>query len=261
MPDLPIRPTRPKAPRAARVERPRLPADIDIKVPADLRHDIRGATADQDVADDVLRAIVYATQLIEEESYDEAMPYVLWAKQAAGRSAFIRELLGILHYHREEWREAMTELRTYHRLLARADQAHLIADCLRALGRSPAEVGREVESMLADPKAHGERRVEAIIIWASSLADAGEFSAARAALRRVDRQLLGRAGEDATMRFTYVVGDVAERSGQLQDALKAFRHVATMEEDPYEAGERVVALQNQLGDGVEPSASDTTPNE
>lgn len=258
MPDLPIRPTRKISPRAARVERPRLPADVDIKVPADLRHDIRGATADQDVADDVLRAVVVATQYIEDEAYDEAMPYVLWAKQAAGRSAFIRELLGILHYHRGEWREAMTELRTYQRLLARADQAHLIADCLRALGRSPAEVGREVETMLADPKAHGERRVEAIIVWASALTDAGEYSAARAALRRVDRELLSRVGEDARMRFTYVVGDVAEKSGQLQDALKAFRRVASMEEDPYEAGERVVAIRERLR---EPSSSETTPND
>lgn len=247
MPNLPPRPLRPPARTAApRVERPEVPEDVKVRLPSDVRRDVKSSSPNPDVADEVLRALTHAGALVADGAADEALPFLLWAKQAVGRSGYVRELLGIVRYQREEWREAVSELRAYQRLLAKHDQSHLVADALRGLGRSPAEVGEAVREMLDDDEVDAERRVEGIIIWASALADAGERSAARAVLRRADRTLLDQAGEEATLRLTYVVGDLAEQAGRLEDALAAFRRVASAEGDPYEAADRVAALEARL---------------
>ena len=240
-PPRPIRPSRRVA--TPRVERPDIPEDVQVRLPGDVRRDVKANAPNAEVADDVLRALTIAGELVAEDRADEAMPLLRWSKQAVGRSAFVRELLGLAHYHQGQWHEAVAELRTYARLLARADQHHVIADCLRGLGRPPSDVADAVRELLEDRRAPADRRVEGLLVWAGALADADELSAARGVLRRADRDLLDEAGEEARLRWTYVVADLAERAGDVEHAVAAFRKVAAMPGDPYGAGERLDALE------------------
>src|SRR5690606_20408852 len=115
-------------------------------------------------------------------------------------------------YLRGEFKAALTELRAYKRLSGRDDQDHLVADCLRGSGAPPAEVGEVVQAMVGGD-APADRRLEALLVWAGTVADAGDVAAGRAVLRRADRDLVDAAGPDARDRLTYVAGDLAERAG------------------------------------------------
>jgi hypothetical protein len=92
------------------------------------------------------------------------------------------------------------------------DQNHLIADCLRALGRGIEQVADAAEPLVTDPQAPEDRRAEAAIVWAAALADAGDLGAGRAVLRRfLERPRSGDAEHD--LRVRYVAADLAERAG------------------------------------------------
>jgi hypothetical protein len=150
--------------------------------------------------------------------------------------------LGVAAYLAGDYQRALNELRTYRRLSASLDQEHLVADCLRALGHSVAEVADTVELMLeADVPA--ERRVEALIVWANAVADAGDARAARAVLRRGTRALLDEAGNEATWRYQYAVGDLALRDGDEATARRALVPLADLPGDPYDLRERIVGLR------------------
>ena len=57
-------------------------------------------------------------------------------------------------------------------MTGRADQNHIIADCLRGLGR-PAEAVPLAEEELASKGVPNEAKAEAVIVAASALADRG----------------------------------------------------------------------------------------
>lgn len=238
----PPRPIRPHRAKVARVERPELPEDITIRQPGDVRRDVKSNAPDTDIADDVLRALTHAAALVDEERHDEALGILRWAKQAVGRAGYVRELLGICLYEMGSYQEALSELRAYGRLLAKRDQLHLVGDCLRGLGRSATEVGEAISPMLADPDVDALRRVEGLIVWVGALVDAGDCSVARAVLRRADTTMLEDAGEDARLRFTWMVGEVAAADGRVDEARSAFSVVAQADGDPLGATERLEAL-------------------
>ena len=92
--------------------------------------------------------------------------------------------------------------------------------------------------------APAERRLEALLIWAGAVADSGDLDAARAVLRRADKDLVDAAGEAARDRLTYVAGDLAARAGDTTGARRAFQRLVDTSEDPYDAEERLSALPN-----------------
>ena len=89
-------------------------------------------------------------------------------------------MLGLALYGQERWHEALTELKAYRRMSGRADQNHVIADCLRAVGK-PAEAVPLAEEAL-HAKVSNEAKAEAVIVAASALADQGRFAEALAFL-------------------------------------------------------------------------------
>ena len=103
------------------------------------------------------------------------------AKQLSPRSASVREVLGLALYGQERWQEALTELKAYRRMSGRADQNHVIADCLRARGQArgggPARPRRS-----SGPRCPNDAKAEAVIVAASALADQGRFAEALAFL-------------------------------------------------------------------------------
>ena len=87
------------------------------------------------------------------------------------------------YYGAGRWQEALNELKTYKRITGRIDQNHVIADCLRALGR-PEEAVPLADEVLHDRTAPNEAKAEAVVVAASALADQGRYAEALAFLGR-----------------------------------------------------------------------------
>lgn len=235
---------RPPRPARPRPQRPDLPDDVTADLPRRVHGELRQHVRSSDLLDEVAVAMTVATRALEDGEPEAAIPYVVWCKDAAPRSPSVRETLAIALYLSGEYARALSELRAYRRLSGSQDQDHLIADCLRATGRSPAEVGAVVEDMLASD-APADRRLEAVLVWAGAVADGGDLVAARAALRRADRELVAAAGPEARDRLTFVAGDLAERSGDHDRAVRAFEALAGREDDPYDVEARLARLRGE----------------
>ena len=142
-------------------------------------------------------------------------------------------------YRLERYREALTELQAYRRMSGRADQNHLIADCLRAVGR-PEKAVELAEEALASRSVPLASKAEAVIVAASALADLGRFEQALGLLRRV------RTREDVAspevLRVWYVTGSILERAGRSAEAEREFRKILRHDPAAFDVAERVAQL-------------------
>lgn len=233
-----MRRSRPRAPK------PTLPVGVRPTLPGDVRRELKQHVRGKELADEVGLCIMLAGEAIDADAPEEAVPYLAWAKEVAPRAPAIREALAVARYLTEDYRAALNELRAYKRLSGRDDQDHLLADTLRATGHTPTEVGEVAQAMVTGD-APAERRLEALLVWAGAVADAGDLDAARAVLRRADAALVDAAGDDARDRLTYVAGDLAARAGDVAGARRAFGRLLDTAEDPYDAAERLEALGSE----------------
>ena len=207
-----------------------LPAEIA----AELRQTARSGKAEAAIA-----RLERAARLLERGDPRGAAAEAQKAKQLAPRSPTVREILGLAYYGQERFREALTEMQAYRRMSGRADQNHIIADCLRAEGRSDRAVPLAEEALAARgvPLA---AKAEAVIVAASALADQGRFDQALGLLRRV-RTRDDVAGPEV-IRVWYVMGDILERAGRRGDALREFRKILRHDAAAYDVAERVAQL-------------------
>lgn len=235
----PIRPKQPRPQRQESVPRPEFPPDAEVHLPKRVRNELRQGLKNQRTVDDVLLALSLGAEAIEEEVPEAALPFLRWAKSMAQRSPSIREALGVAYYLSGDFAPALNELRTYRRMAASADQNHLIADCLRALGHPVADVAEAIGEMLTSDTVDADRKVEGLLVWAGALADAGDIDAAKAVLRRADRRLLDDAGAEARERFQYLAGELALKAGDAAAARAAWTPLSKIEDDPYGLLERL----------------------
>jgi tetratricopeptide (TPR) repeat protein len=191
-------------------------------------------------------ALSIGSAAIEDERPDVALEVLAWAKHEAPRVAPIREAYGVALYLAERFDDALSELQAYRRLTGRPDQNHLIADCLRALGRDVDRIAETAEGLLADTDAPLERRAEAAIVWAAALADADELGPARAVLRRFLESARGGARE-ALVRARWFAGDLADRAGDLDDARTHLAAVVDVDPGFLDASERLRELDTRRG--------------
>ena len=121
-------------------------------------------------------------------------------------------------------------MQAYRRMSGRADQNHIIADCLRSLGRPDRAVPLAEEALAARgvPLA---AKAEAVIVAASALADQGKFDQALGLLRRI-RTRDDVAGPEV-IRVWYVTGNILEQAGP------ARRRAPRVPQDPAPRPERV----------------------
>jgi tetratricopeptide (TPR) repeat protein len=161
------------------------------------------------------------------------------AKSLAPRSPAVREVLGMALYGQERWEEALQELKAYKRMSRRVDQNHLIADCLRALGR-PAEAVPLAEEELRMAGVPHEAKAEAVIVAAAALADLDRHAEALAFLRRARTR--DDVAEPYTLRLWYVTGDVLARLGRRAEAAEQFRKVVRHDPAAFDAAERLAQL-------------------
>lgn len=218
--------------RAAR--KPTIPEDVP-RVPGPVWRDIDAATA-HGLAPEVARAISGAAELAESEP-ERATALLRWAKETAPRSAAVREALGVDAYRRGDYQTAASELGAYRRISGRQDQNHLLADSLRATGRGD-RVRELVEAMGTD--VDEERRLEAHLVHAGTLADAGDVLRAREVLERAGGE--PRAAGTQHLRLWYLAADLSLELGDRTHAVELLQAVVTLDPDFLDAAERLVEL-------------------
>jgi tetratricopeptide (TPR) repeat protein len=228
----------PKAmqPRAAGKGRPKTSRARGL--PGDIVREIR-ATARPGKAESAISRLERAAELLQRGDARGAAAEAVKAKALAPRSSAVREVLGMALYRLESYREALSELQAYRRMSGRADQNHLIADCLRATGRSERAVPL-AEEALASRGVPLANKAEAVIVAASALADLGKYDQALGLLRRV------RTSEDVAgpevLRVWYVIGDIQERAGHREEAAREFTKIVRHDPGAFDAAERLAQL-------------------
>jgi tetratricopeptide (TPR) repeat protein len=187
---------------------------------------------------DALSRLARATELLERGDSGAAVAEAQKAKEASPRSPAVREVLGMALYGQGRWQDAITELKAYRRMSGRADQNHIIADCLRGLGRPADAIPlTEEELRAAVPNA---AKAEAVIVAASALADQERYPEALAFLGRARTR--DDVAEDYTLRLWYVKGDILQRAGRRKEAAAEFGKIVRHDAGAFDAAERLAAL-------------------
>ncbi len=201
---------------------------------SELRHAARSGRAAEAISQ-----LERAARLLERGDAKGAAAEARKAKGLASRSAAVREVLGLAYYGMERFREALSEMQAYRRMSGRADQNHIIADCLRALGR-PDRAVPLAEEALARRGVPLVAKAEAAIVAASALADAGKFDQALGLLRRIKTR--DDVAGPEVIRVWYVTGDILERAGRRADAAREFQKILRHDPAAYDAAERAAQL-------------------
>lgn len=221
-------------------ERPDLP-DEEPMLPRAVRKEVDRVLGPGPRARDVALCLSIASQALEEDRPDVALEVLGWARHQGPRLAVLRETYGIALYQVERWADALSELQAYRRLTGRNDQNHVIADCLRALGRGIDQVADAAEPLVTDAQAPEDRRAEGAIVWAAALADAGDLGAGRAVLRRfLERPRSSDAEHD--LRVRYVAADLAERAGDVEEMRRQLELIASVADDFLDVADRLDAI-------------------
>jgi tetratricopeptide (TPR) repeat protein len=228
----------PKAltPRPKGKGRPR-PSSAGADLPKDIKEEIARVTRPTQVRDASSR-LSRAIELLERGDAGAAVAEATKAKALSPRSGSIREVLGLALYGQERWQEALAEMKTYKRISGRPDQNHIIADCLRALGK-PAEAVPLAEEELRS-KAPNSAKAEAVVVAASALADQGRYPEALAFLGRARTR--ADVAEDYTLRLWYVKGDILARAGRTREAEEEFRKIMRHDSGAFDVAERLADL-------------------
>lgn len=206
-------------------------------LPRDVMDELQRVTKPTQLRDAVSR-LTRAVELLDRGDSGAAVAEATKAKQLSPRSAAIREVLGLGLYGQERWQEAMSELKAYRRFSGRADQNHVIADCLRALGKPQEAVPLAEEELRA--KVPHEAKAEAVVVAASALADQGRYAEALAFLNRA--KTTESRSEPYTLRLWYVRGDILARAGRSDEAAAEFRKVMRHDATAFDVAERLAEL-------------------
>jgi tetratricopeptide (TPR) repeat protein len=240
----------PKRPseRSGAPQRPDMPEDTEIDLPARVRKEIDRLVNERTRARDVKICLTLGTAASEADDHTTARRYLAWAKHLAPRSTSVRETLGIALYRADDLKGALSELQTYRRMSGSNDQNHLLADCLRADGRDldrAISIGME---LVEDENGDLERRVEAAIVVAAIHLSGGRPARAGSVIGPF---LSGPGARnvppDSLVRLLWVAADVAEAEGTPQRAIDALRRLLSIDAEYEDAEERLTGLLEGSG--------------
>jgi tetratricopeptide (TPR) repeat protein len=112
---------------------------------------------------------ILAAYSLEESDPEAALAHAKWVALQASRIDFSRETLAFIAYRQGDYKLALKEFRTAHRMNGYPDYLPFIADCERGLE----EPKKAIELALSDEgKAlQGEAKVEMFLVYAGALAD------------------------------------------------------------------------------------------
>lgn len=190
-------------------------------------------------ADAAIARLERAVQLLERGDARGAAAEAGKAKDLAPRAPAVREVLGLALYQLERFPQALSEMQAYRRMSGRADQNHIIADSLRAVGRPDRAVPLAEEAL----RAKGvplSAKAESVIVAASALSDQGKFDQALGMLRRI-RTRDDVAGPEV-LRVWYVTGSILDQAGRKAEARREFQKIVRHDPGAYDAAERAAQL-------------------
>lgn len=232
----------PRPPRSAAPAPPKPELVGEVTVSRGIQRELSRLLRNDRGATEVAVALSRGAEAIDHDAPEDALPYLRWAKHRAARSVTVREALGVALYLAEEYAEALSELQAYHRISGRADQNHLIADCLRATDRGRDRIPALIEELLEDREAPLDRRIEGVIVWAADLADRGDPGAGRVVLDRGLALLPGGEPDEMHLRVWYVAGDLAERADDVRLAREWFERIVAVDDGFHDVEDRLSRL-------------------
>jgi tetratricopeptide (TPR) repeat protein len=187
------------------------------------------------------RALADAVVALSEDDLERAVAAARAAKQAAPRSAAVRELLGIALYQAGDYKPARTELAAAQRISGQTDLMAMLADVERATGRPEQAV--ELFRTTDRSRMSSDTATELLLVAASAYGDMGQPAAGVALIRRHARWPSQLA--DHHLRLAYAEGALAERAGDDQAAREAFGRVTRTDPDFFDARERLERLDGK----------------
>jgi len=207
------------------------------ELPGAVRKELRETLgADRSVG--IERRLLVASRAYERDRYPEALAELRVLARLAPEVAAVRELHGLTLYRLGRWREALRELRAFRDRTGSFDQYPVEADCQRALGHDKTVLA--IWDELRQAGVDREVLVECRLVVAGMLADRGEIKEAIALLTPGGKSL--HHPDSCHLRQWYVLGDLYERAGDLPRARDLFARVASFDDDPLDAAERLAAL-------------------
>lgn len=186
-------------------------------------------------ADRALSLVAKALETYEKGDYSRAASLAGEAKEAAPRSARVRELHGVALYHAGDYKSASQELLAFRRLTGSVAQNHVIGDCYRALGRP--DKAQEVTSEVTRKKVSPEVWTEVLIVAASAAADKGDLERALKHLNRGESD--PQQVSPHHLRLWYVRADILERAGRKAEAARLWERIFAEDPDFFDVAERI----------------------
>ncbi|WP_181445523.1 hypothetical protein [Flexivirga caeni] len=243
-----------KSTRDTRVEPP-LPEDITGKeLDRSVWRELRTLTKEN--AEGVAKHLVAAATVLEEDP-DLALAHAEHAARRAGRVAAVREALGLVHYRRGEYGDAIREFRTAKRLSGSNHLLPYLVDCERGLGRYERAL-----DLAASPEARslGEAdNIELAIVVSGVRRDLGQPEAAQMVLRIPALERGGSQPWAARLFYAYAEALLAagDEAGAREWFVKAANADADGETDATDRLDEIdgVVLTDLLGDAEDPEFS------
>lgn len=199
-------------------------------------------TLTKENAQGVAKHLVAAATLLEEDS-DLALAHAEHAARRAGRVAAVREALGLVHYRRGDFNDAIREFRTAKRLSGSNHLLPYLVDCERGLGRYERAL-----DLAASPEARslGEAdNIELAIVVSGVRRDLNQPEAAQMVLRI---PALERASKQPwAARLFYAYAEALLAAGADDEARSWFaKAIDADDEGQTDAAERVDELDGVI---------------
>jgi tetratricopeptide (TPR) repeat protein len=193
-----------------------------------------GDTAIRGRKDEAVAAMRVALAAFDAGELTKALRAAKAAKEAAPRSASVREALGLILQALGSHKEALSELLASRRLSGSAYQLPSIADCYIALGR-PERALEELAGLDRDSMPD-EIWADAQVARARAHEARGNIDAAIGVLRNADEWPPAPVSHHARVR--YALADTLTRSGQREEARRLFARIAIWNRDYRDVVER-----------------------
>lgn len=182
-------------------------------------------TLSKENADGVARHLVAVGRALDAEEFDLALEHAQAASRRAGRVAGVRETLGVVHYRRGEWAQALGEFRTARRISGLDHLLPLMADAERGLGRP--ERALELGDSPQARKLGAAEQIELAIVLSGARIDMGQFAAGVQQLR--DLAAAGSPAAPWAARLRYAYAAALEADGQQAEAQVWLQRAASVD--------------------------------
>ncbi|MGB3827953.1 MAG: hypothetical protein WA962_04185 [Ornithinimicrobium sp.] len=202
-------------------------------------------TLSKENADGVARHLLAVSESLEAEELDRALAHAQTAVRRAGRVPIVREMLGVVHYRREEWTKALSEFRTARRMSGSHHLLPLIADTERGLGRPERAIELGNSAEVGTLKA--AERMELAVVISGARLDLGQTSAAVQSLR--DAVTATQDTDAWAARVFYAYAEALGAEGKTEEARRFLQRAA----DTDELG------QTDASERLAEAAGETTP--